>query len=118
MTDYSDFAPSTTSTVLDIHPHLQKNNANELIGLTSLVHQALFDGLELIVMAKYNLRSFCSHIQEYKITVAYVVPPVLLQLSNDALEANFDLSSMSSGAAPLTKELVDAVYQRIRIPVK
>ncbi|KFY09376.1 hypothetical protein V491_08207 [Pseudogymnoascus sp. VKM F-3775] len=75
-----------------------------IYGLTSLVHQAIYNGLELIVMAKYDLEKFCSYIQEYKITLAYVVPPVLLQLAKNHNVGRFDLSSlrmMSSGAAPL-----------------
>ncbi|OBT91772.1 hypothetical protein VE01_09321 [Pseudogymnoascus verrucosus] len=92
-----------------------------IYGLTSLVHQAIYNGLELIVMTKYDLEKFCSNIQEYKITLAYVVPPVLLQLAKDPSIDRFNLSSlrmMSSGAAPLTKELVEAVYQRLNVPIK
>jgi 4-coumarate--CoA ligase len=72
-------------------------------------------------MTKYDLRKFCSYIQRYKITMAYVVPPVLLQLAKSPIVADFDLSSlrmMSSGAAPLTRDLVNAVYQRLKIPIK
>lgn len=72
-------------------------------------------------MSKYDLEKFCFNIQEYKITLAYVVPPVLLQLAKDRNVDRFDLSSlrmMSSGAAPLTKELVEAVYQRLKVPIK
>ncbi|OBT61985.1 hypothetical protein VE03_08661 [Pseudogymnoascus sp. 23342-1-I1] len=75
----------------------------------------------MIVMSKYDLEKFCSYIQEYKITLAYVVPPVLLQLEKSPNVNHFDLSSlrmMSSGAAPLTKELVEAVYQRLNVPIK
>lgn len=101
--------------------YIYSSKANLLQGLTSLVHQAIYNGLELIVMAKYDLEKFCSYIQKYKITLAYVVPPVLLQLAKNHNVGRFDLSSlrmMSSGAAPLTKELVEAVYQRLDVPVK
>jgi len=56
-----------------------------------------------------------------KITIAFIVPPVLLLLGKHLIVKNYDLSSLrmlSSGAAPLTKDLVDAVYQRIKVPVK
>lgn len=72
-------------------------------------------------MSKYDLKKFCFYIQEYRITMAYVVPPVVLQLAKDPVVAQFDLSSlrmMSSGAAPLAKDLVDAVYQRLQVPIK
>ncbi|RDW76943.1 hypothetical protein BP6252_04996 [Coleophoma cylindrospora] len=92
-----------------------------IYGLTSLVHQSLINGLELVVMSKFDLENFCRHIQHYKITMAYVVPPVLLQLAKSGIVDRFDLSSlrmMSSGAAPLSRELVDAVYKRLRVPIK
>ena len=72
-------------------------------------------------MPKFDLEDFCKFIQELKITFAYVVPPIVLLLSKHPLVSNYDLSSirmMNSGAAPLTRELVDAVHDRLKIPVK
>lgn len=72
-------------------------------------------------MPKFEIERFCSVIQENKITFAYVVPPVVLLLAKHPIVDKYDLSSLrmiSSGAAPLTKELVDAVYKRIGIPIK
>lgn len=85
------------------------------------MHQALFSGLELVIMSKYDFEQFCSYIQQYKITMAYVVPPVVLQLAKNSLVTKYDLSSlrmMSSGAAPLTRELVQDVYKRLCVPIK
>lgn len=56
-----------------------------------------------------------------EITFAYVVPPVILLLAKSPVVSKYDLSSvrmMNSGAAPLTKDLVDAVHKRLQIPVK
>lgn len=49
------------------------------------------------------------------------VPPVILLLAKHPDVAKYDLSSMrmiNSGAAPLTRELVESLYARLRIPVK
>lgn len=92
-----------------------------IYGLTCLVHQAINVGLELVVMAKFDLAKFCAHVQNFKCTFAYVVPPVVLMLGKNEVVSKYDLSSMrmmNSGAAPLTKELVDAVYNRLKIPIK
>jgi 4-coumarate--CoA ligase len=92
-----------------------------IYGLTCLIHQAMYAGLELVVMSKFGLEAFCSHIQKLKCTFAYVVPPVILMLGKAPIVDKYDLSSMrimNSGAAPLTKELVDAVYSRLKIPIK
>jgi 4-coumarate--CoA ligase len=92
-----------------------------IYGLTCLVHQAIHTGLELVVMTKFDLEKFCSHIEKFKITFAYVVPPVILLLGKSAIVDKYDVSTvrmMNSGAAPLTKDLVDAVYKRLNIPIK
>ena len=78
-------------------------------------------GLTLYVMSKFNLAKFCELIQTHRITFAYVVPPVVLQLGKSPIVSNYDLSSirmLNSGAAPLTKELVEAVWNRLKIPIK
>jgi 4-coumarate--CoA ligase len=90
-------------------------------GLTCLIHQSIYRGLQLIVMSKFDLEPFCRHIQDYSITVVYVVPPVVLMLGKSPIVDKYDLSSvrmMSSGAAPLTHDLVETVYKRLKIPIK
>lgn len=86
-----------------------------------MIHQSLYTGLELVVMPKFDLVDFCKFIQELKITFAYVVPPIVLLLGKHPIVSDYDLSSlrmMNSGAAPLTRELVDAVSKRLGVPVK
>ncbi|KAH6671047.1 hypothetical protein B0J14DRAFT_544006 [Halenospora varia] len=92
-----------------------------IYGLTCLIHQSMYSGWTLIVMPKFDLPKFCAAIQDYKITMAYVVPPVILLLGKHPIVSNYDLSSvrmLNSGAAPLTKDLVDAVWKRLKIPIK
>ncbi|PSN65657.1 4-coumarate-CoA ligase-like protein [Corynespora cassiicola Philippines] len=92
-----------------------------IYGLTCLIHQSIYSGFQLVVMPKFDLEDFCRFIQELKVTFAYVVPPVVLLLGKHPIVAKYDLSSvrmMNSGAAPLTRELVDTVYNRLKIPVK
>ncbi|TID17798.1 acetyl-CoA synthetase-like protein [Venturia nashicola] len=91
-----------------------------IYGLTGLVHQILYRGIELLVMPAFNLEVFLQTIQTHKITFIYVAPPVLVRLSRDPIVEKYDLSSVkmiTSGAAPLTKELVDAVYKRLKVKV-
>lgn len=81
----------------------------------------MYSGFELVVMPKFDLESFCKVIQDQKVTMGYVVPPVILQLAKNPIVDKYDLSSlrmMNSGAAPLTKELVEALYARLKVPVK
>jgi acyl-CoA synthetase (AMP-forming)/AMP-acid ligase II len=91
-----------------------------IYGLTGLVHQMLHRGIELVVMPAFDMETFLRAIQEHKITFIYVAPPVIVRLARDKMVDNYDLSSVkmiTSGAAPLTKELVDAVHKRLNIKI-
>ena len=91
-----------------------------IYGLVGLVHQPLHRGIELLVMPAFDLRSFCETIQDHNITFVYVAPPVIVRLARDKLVDSFDLSSVkmiTSGAAPLTQELVDSVHKRLNIKI-
>lgn len=72
-------------------------------------------------MSKFEIERFCAIIESMKITFAYIVPPIVLLLSKHPIVDKYDLSSLrmlNSGAAPLTQELVDACYKRIKCPIK
>ncbi|KAH8147373.1 uncharacterized protein LAJ45_08529 [Morchella importuna] len=89
-------------------------------GLTCIMHVSFWVGLPTVVMDRFDLTKFCALVQEYRITYSYVVPPVVLLLAKNPIVDNYDLSSLrmvNSGAAPLTKELVEAFYTRLKIPV-
>lgn len=92
-----------------------------IYGLTCLIHQAIYNGYTLVVMARFDIEKFCAIIQARKITFAYIVPPVVLLLGKHPVAEKYDLSSLrmlSSGAAPLTRELVDTVYRRLKVPIR
>ena len=72
-------------------------------------------------MPKFDIEKFCATVQKHRITFAYVVPPVVLLLGKHPSIDKYDLSSLrmlNSGAAPLTHELVEAVYKRLKVPIK
>lgn len=72
-------------------------------------------------MKKFEIEKWCSHVQDFKVTFSYIVPPVVLQLGKHPAIDKYDLSSirmMNSGAAPLTQELVENVYKRIKVGIK
>lgn len=81
----------------------------------------MYNGYLVAVMPKFDIEDFCKIVQDQKITFSYVAPPVVLLLSKHPIVDKYDLSSirmLNSGAAPLTKELVDAVWQRKKLKVK
>ncbi|KAM0819603.1 hypothetical protein AB5N19_05419 [Seiridium cardinale] len=90
-------------------------------GLTNILHSTVHDGYQAIVLAKFELEKFCKLIQDYVITFAYVPPPIVLGLAKHPIVDKYDLSSLkwlNSGAAPLTHELINGIWERLTIPVK
>jgi acyl-CoA synthetase (AMP-forming)/AMP-acid ligase II len=91
-----------------------------IYGLTFLVHAALHRGIELVVMPGFELKAFLSTIQKHKITFIYVAPPILVRLARDEIVSQYDVSSvrmLTSGAAPLTSDLIKQIKQRLNLPV-
>lgn len=71
-------------------------------------------------MERFDLETFLRIIQDAQITFAYVAPPVLVHLANNPVVDKYDLTSLrmvTSGAAPLTRELVDTVHSRLKIRI-
>ncbi|EED21683.1 phenylacetyl-CoA ligase, putative [Talaromyces stipitatus ATCC 10500] len=92
-----------------------------IYGLTTMIHFSLFTGLTVFVMPRFDIEKFCKHVQNYRITFVYVAPPVILLLGKHPIVDKYDLSSlrmMNSGAAPLTRELVEATSARIKVGIK
>ncbi len=92
-----------------------------IYGLTCIMHFAFYKGSRCVVMPKFDIEEWCRIVQDEKITFAYVVPPVVLLLSKHPAVDKYDLSSlrmMSSGAAPLTREIVEAAHKRTNLKVK
>lgn len=91
-----------------------------IYGLTALVHQPLHRGIELVIMPGFDLKLFLETVQRHRITFIYVAPPIIVRLATDDTVNNYDLTSirmMTSGAAPLTKELTDRVSKKYNIKI-
>lgn len=85
-----------------------------------MVQQPLHRGIEIVVMPAFDLKIFLETIQKHKISYIYVAPPVIVRLARDEIVKDYDLSSVNmitSGAAPLTKELVDAVHKKLKLKI-
>lgn len=92
-----------------------------IYGLTSSVLLPMYSGVKIVVLPKFEIEKFCRLIQDHGITYIYVVPPMCLLLSKHPCVEKYDLSSIrmaNCGAAPLTRELVEAVFRRTGIKVK
>lgn len=81
----------------------------------------LHRGVTTYIMQGFNLPQFCKIVEQSKITVAYIVPPVALALAKAPIVSKFDLSSlrfMHSSAAPTPKEIIVAVNDRLHVSIR
>lgn len=92
-----------------------------IYGLTATILLPMYSGVKIFVLAQFEIEKFCHLIQQHGITYSYVVPPMCLLLSKHPCVEKYKLSSirmLNSGAAPLTRELVEAMHQRTGLKVK
>jgi acyl-CoA synthetase (AMP-forming)/AMP-acid ligase II len=88
-----------------------------IYGLTVLMNQGLQWGATVVTLPRFELEDFLRTIQDYKITRAFVAPPILVAFAKHPMIDQYDLSSLRSilsGAAPLDEQLAKAVEQRLR----
>ena len=87
-----------------------------LYGQAALMAAALRQGATLVTMPRFDLEQFLAVLQDYRVSVAAVVPPILLALAKHPLVDRFDLSALrfiGSAAAPLGAELEEACGKRL-----
>lgn len=87
-----------------------------IYSLNSVLLCSLRAGSAILLMQKFEIGSLLDLVQRFKITVAPVVPPIVLAIAKNAQIESYDLSSIRivlSGAAPLGKDLEDALRRRL-----
>ena len=87
-----------------------------IFSLNSVLLCAVRAGAAVMLMPKFEMGAMLEGIERWRVTVAAVVPPLVLALARSAVVEKHDLSSIRivlSGAAPLGKELEDALRGRL-----
>ena len=87
-----------------------------IYGMVLILNLAIYRGVTLVTMPRFDLEQFLEIVQTYKISCLNLVPPLLLALSKHPAVDNYDVSSIrliSSGAAPLGQELEQACSERL-----
>ncbi|XP_010488122.1 PREDICTED: 4-coumarate--CoA ligase 2 isoform X2 [Camelina sativa] len=83
-----------------------------IYALNSIMLCSLRVGATILIMPKFEISLLLEQIQRCKVTVAMVVPPIVLAIVKSPETEKYDLSSVriiKSGAARLGKELEDAI---------
>jgi acyl-CoA synthetase (AMP-forming)/AMP-acid ligase II len=87
-----------------------------IYGMLVILNLCLHKGMTIVTMARFDLEQFLKIMQDYQITRANLVPPIVLALAKHPIVDNYDLSHLKiimSGAAPLSAELAQACAERL-----
>ncbi|THC94756.1 hypothetical protein EYZ11_005748 [Aspergillus tanneri] len=93
---------------------------SHIYALVVICHAGPYRGDQVIVLPKFELKSYLTAIQTFKIRTLLLVPPIIITMLRNAEEcAKYDLSSVTSiftGAAPLglteTSTVISTTYPR------
>jgi acyl-CoA synthetase (AMP-forming)/AMP-acid ligase II len=87
-----------------------------IYGMTVVMNLAVWCGATVVTMPRYDLELFLGLMEKHRVTIAHLVPPIVLALSKHPAVDAYDLSSLRwimSGAAPLGRELAESCARRL-----
>jgi acyl-CoA synthetase (AMP-forming)/AMP-acid ligase II len=87
-----------------------------IYGMTVTMNVALRGGATIVTMPRFDLDEFLRLLQDYAVTKAHLVPPIILALAKHPAVDAYDLSPLHyimSGAAPLGPDLAAACAGRL-----
>ena len=92
-----------------------------IYGLVVVLNMGLYSGATIVTMPRFELETFLKAVQDYDVTLAHLVPPIVLGLSKHPVVDNYKLSKLKtifSGAAPLGEDLTRACMERLGISIR
>jgi len=92
-----------------------------IYGLVVVLNMGLYTGATIVTMPRFDLEAFLKILQDYEVTMAHLVPPILLALTKNPIVDNYkfpQLRTLFSGAAPLGEELTRACMARMGCVVR
>ncbi|KAJ5608336.1 AMP-dependent synthetase/ligase [Penicillium hordei] len=101
-----DWRPDRTLAVLPTY---------HIFGLICLVYLPVYIGTTTVYMDKFDIATFCSLIQEYRVSQVYAAPPIVLHLVKSSLVNTYDLRTLrmiTSGGASLASSNVKSQFAR------
>lgn len=87
-----------------------------IYGMVAIMNHGLYCGATVVTLPRFDFEQVLKTMQDYRVTFAHLVPPILLAMSKSPLVDAYDLSSLHtifSGAAPLGEELAGACSERL-----
>ncbi len=92
-----------------------------IYGLVVVLNMGLYKGATLVTMPRFDLQAFLQTVQQYNVSLAHLVPPIILSLSKNPIVDDYKLTSLRtlfSGAAPLGEDLTRACMERLGCQIR
>ncbi len=87
-----------------------------IYGMVVIMITAMVTGSKIVTMPRFDMEQFLGFIQQYKVTRAALVPPIIIGLTKHPAVDQYDVSSLeyvNSGAAPLGEDASTACSERL-----
>jgi acyl-CoA synthetase (AMP-forming)/AMP-acid ligase II len=78
-------------------------------------------GATIVTLPRFELESFLTVLQDWRIALAHIVPPIAVALAKHPVVERYDLRHVTcvfSGAAPLGPELTQALRDRLNVATR
>jgi acyl-CoA synthetase (AMP-forming)/AMP-acid ligase II len=92
-----------------------------IYGLVVVMNLGLYQGATIVTVPRFELEPFLRLLQDHEVTLAHLVPPIVLALSKNPVVDNYKLPKLKtifSGAAPLDENLTRACMKRLDCDVR
>jgi acyl-CoA synthetase (AMP-forming)/AMP-acid ligase II len=92
-----------------------------IYGLVVVLNMGLYTGATIVTMPRFELEPFLQTIQDHGVTLAHLVPPIVLALTKSPVVDNYRLPKLKtifSGAAPLDENLTRACIERLGCSIR
>jgi acyl-CoA synthetase (AMP-forming)/AMP-acid ligase II len=92
-----------------------------IYGMVVILNMGLYTGATIVMMPRFDLEHFLQALQTHGVTLAHIVPPIVLTLVKHPLVEQYDLSTLKavfSGAAPLGESVSRACAERFNCLIK
>jgi acyl-CoA synthetase (AMP-forming)/AMP-acid ligase II len=92
-----------------------------IYGLVVVLNMGLQQGSTIVTLPRFELEPFLKLLEKHRVTLAHLVPPIVIALSKNPLVDGYDLSKLKTifcGAAPLDEHLTRACMQRLDCDIR
>jgi acyl-CoA synthetase (AMP-forming)/AMP-acid ligase II len=92
-----------------------------IYGIALIMNLTLYKGGTIVTMPRFDMTRFLQLMQDYDVTRAYLVPPIILGLANYPDLDQYDLStleSIASGAAPMSESVAKRCMERLNCSIR